>query len=326
MSEITGASATGSFKKLEEQNRYEISYQPTIKGRHQLHISIEGQHIRESPSYPAVTSSITSIGTLIHTIAAGVSLPWGIAINHEGEIVVSERDSGHISTYTPSGRKVQTIFTNGLQLFGIALDREGNFIVGEDTNNSIRKYSPEGLLLASVGTSGRDQLQFSQPWGIAINPKNDKIYVTDYGNKRIQVLNSDLTFSASFGKHGDGKGQFLGPSGVTCDSAGKVYVAEDANHRIQVFTAEGKFLRMFGKPGNCPGELHEPISIALDPSDKLLYISEACNRRISVFTCEGRFVTSSGEGVWELYPRGLAVDNCGVVYVCCGRNDCIQVL
>ena len=175
VSEITGASATGSFKKLEEQNRYEISYQPTIKGRHQLHISIEGQHIRESPFYPAVTSSITSIGPLIHTIAAGVSLPWGIASNHKGEIVVSERDSGHISTYTPSGRKVQTIFTNGLQLFGIALDREGNFIVGEDTNNSIRKYSPEGLLLASVGTSGRDQLQFSQPWGIAINPKNDKI-------------------------------------------------------------------------------------------------------------------------------------------------------
>ena len=213
VSDLTGATATGSFKKLEGQNRYEISYQPAIKGRHQLHISIQGQPIRESPFHPAVTSSVMNLGAPIHTIA-GFDEPWGIAINHKGEIVVSERGSGHISTYTPSGKKLRTIDLEGLQLFGLTLDREGNIIVGEDTNNSIRKYSPEGQLLASVGTRGTRPLQFHAPRDIAINTRNNKVYVADCNNHRIQVLNSDLSFSTTFGKQGKDKGQFDSPSGL----------------------------------------------------------------------------------------------------------------
>ena len=139
VSDLTGAEVTGSFKKLEGQNRYEISYQPTIKGRHQLHISIQGQHIRQSPFHIAVTSSIMNLGAPIHTVA-GLQHPWCVAINHKGEIVVSERGSGHISTYTPSsGKKIQTIHLKGCKLLALTLDREGNILVGEDTNNSIRK-------------------------------------------------------------------------------------------------------------------------------------------------------------------------------------------
>ena len=317
VSDLTGATATGRFKKLKGQNRYEISYQPTIKGRHQLHISIEGQPIRESPFHPAVTSSIMNLGAPIHTIA-GVEAPLGLAINHEGEIVVSERGSDHISTYTPSGKKIQTIDLKGLKLFGLTLDREGNIIVGEETNNSIRKYSPKGQLLASVGTRGTGPLQFKDPRDFAFSTRNNKVYVADCANHRVQVLNSksDLTFSTTFGKQGEDKGQFNFPSGITCDSAGNVYVADCCNHRVQVFTAEGKFLRMFGKYGKGRGELHWPMNIALDPSSKHVYISESNNHRISVFTCEGQFVTSFRADVARFAPRGLAVDNCGVVYVC----------
>ena len=122
VSDLTGAEVTGSFKKLEGQNRYEISYQPTFKGRHQLHISIQGQPIRGSPFCPTVTSSIMNLDAPIHTFA-GVQCPWGIAINHKGEIVVSELDSGHISTYTPSGKKSRTINLKGCRPLGLTLDR-----------------------------------------------------------------------------------------------------------------------------------------------------------------------------------------------------------
>ena len=320
VSDLSGATATGSFKKLERQNRYEISYQPTTKGRHQLHISIQGQPITGSPFHPAVTSFIMNLEAPIHTIA-GVQHPWGVAINHKGEIVVSERGSGHVSTYTPSGKKIQTIDLKGLKPRGLTLDREGNIIVGEETNNSIRKYSTEGQLLASVGTKGTGPLQFDSPSDIAINTRNNKVYVADWGNHRIQVLNSDLTFSTTIGKYGKDKGQFHFPYGVTCDSAGNVYVAEFSNFRVQVFSVKGKFLRMFGKRGKGKGELNCPIGIALDPSSKHVYISESGNHRISVFTCEGQFVTSfradvEKRAIERFKPRGLAVDNCGVVYVC----------
>ena len=142
------------------------------------------------------------------------------------------------------------------------------------------------------------------------------MYVADTRNHCIQVLNSDLTFSATFGNYGEDQGQFGFPSAITCDSAGNVYVADTGNHRVQVFTAEGKFLRMFGKYSKGRGELVHHIGIALDPSSKHVYISDSGNHRISVFTCEGQFVTSFGADIEWFNPSGLAVDNSGVVYVC----------
>ena len=53
--------------------------------------------------------------------------------------------------------------------------------------------------------------------------------VDDY-NYRVQVLNSDLTFSSSFGVPGSGKGQFDHPRGIACNSSGNVYVADHMNY------------------------------------------------------------------------------------------------
>ena len=281
VSDLTGAEVTGSFKKLEGQNRYEISYQPTIKGRHQLHISIQGQHIRGSPFHLAVTSSIMNLGAPIH-IVAGLQHPWGVAIN-KGEILVSERGSD-----PPSGKKIQTIHLKGCKLLVLTLDRVGNILVGEDTNNSIRKYSPEGQLLASASTKGSGQQQLKGPHDITVNSKNNKVYVADCNNHRIQILNSDFTFSATLGKKGHVKGQFSYPAAVTCDSAGNVYVADSGNSRIQAFTADGKFLRMFESSGSGRGELDWPSGIALDQNSEHVYISEYKNHRISVFTQTSR--------------------------------------
>ena len=207
-------------------------------------------------------------------------------------------------------------------LLGLTCDGDGNIVVGEDKKHSIRRYSPEGKLLASVGSQGTGQLQYYFPCDIAFNTTNKKVYVADCGNHRIQVLNSDFTFSAAFGECGQDKGQFQCPCGITCDSAGNVYVADRINNRIQVFTTEGEILRMFGQEGKGRGELKWPQGIALDPSNNHVFVSEWLNNRISEFTVEGQFVASfdCGFGPW-----GLAVDNCGVVYVCNRSGNCIQL-
>ena len=248
--------------------------------------------------------------------------PFGI-VNYNGEIVVSQiggRD--HISVYSPSGKKIRTIRVSGLggllgdgsgNLLGLTCDGDGNIILGEDKKHSIKRYSPEGKLLASVGSQGTGQLRFQCPCDIAFNTTNKKVYVADCYNHRIQVLNSDFTFSAAFGECGQDKGQFQHPNSITCDNAGNVYVSDRMNHRIQVFTAEGEFLRMFGQEGSERGELNWPKGLALDPFNDHVFVGEVLNNRISVFTAEGQFVTSFDCGYC---PYGLAVDDCGVVYVC----------
>ena len=326
VSELTGTTARGSVERR-GQSQYEVSYQPTIKGRHQLHFKVMGEHIRGSPQRVAVNKSPDEkLGTPFKTIDMLNNNPWGIALNQSGEVVVA---SECVSVFSPSGDKVLSFGTKGygqgqfMYPSGVAVDGDGNILVADNDNHRIQKFTPEGQFLTAVGTEGSGPLQFNQVRDIAINTSNNKVYVVDNRNHRIQVLNSDLTFSNTFGKCGKNKGEFNYPSAIACDSTGNVYVADGANNRIQVFTSTGKFLRMFGSRREGDEELNWPRGIALDVQDKV-YVSDD-NHHISVFTSKGQFVMSFGSkgrrpGEFDS-PYGLAVDSNGVVYVC-DRDNC----
>ena len=81
-----------------------ISYQPTHRGRHQLHVKVGGVPIRGSP-FDVVT--FQNLGTPIKTIG-GVNRPWGVAVNQRGEIIVAEQGGNCISIFSPSGEKIRT--------------------------------------------------------------------------------------------------------------------------------------------------------------------------------------------------------------------------
>ena len=338
VSKITGTRVSCSVERR-GQSQYEISYQPTIKGRHQLHIKMEDQHIRGSPFSVAVKSPVERFGTPILTID-GMWRPWGVAINQRGEVVVTERGRHCVSVFSPSGGKLQSFGTRGSgqgqfnEPCGVAVDGEGNILVADNGNHRIQKFTAEGQFLEAVGTKGHGPLQLNNPSGIAFNAVNSKVYVTEWENCRCHILNSDLTFFSTFGKQGS-EGQFdhryttqNSPTGIACDSTGKVYVADNWNHRIQVFTGDGEFLMKFGKRGFWRGELHTPAGIAVDTSD-MVYVIELGNHCISVFTSEGHYVTSfgrKGKGPGQfMFPTDLAIDN-GVVYVCDHYNKCVQLM
>ena len=331
VSEITGTRASCSVERRVSQ--YEISYQPTIKGRHQFHVKVEGQHVRGSPFSVAVKSPVEKLGTPILAIG-GLDEPRGVAINKMGEVVVTEEDKHCVSVFSSHGVKLRSFGTPGSghgqfnYPSGVAVDGEGNILVVDGGNHRIQKFTSEGQFFTSVGTKGSGPLQFHYPSDIALNASINKVYVLNEGSHHVQVLNSDLTFSSIFGKEGSGKGQFIYPRGIACDSTGKVYVADTRNHRIQVFTAEGKFLRMFGRRGQSKGQLSYPSGIAIDTSDSV-YVSDLDNHRVSVFTTEGQSVLSfgkKGKGLGEFNcPFGLAVDDSGVVYVCDCNNSRVQV-
>ena len=51
------------------------------------------------------------------------------------------------------------------------------------------------------------------------------LYVSDWGNDRVQVFTRDGQFVRSFGKKGSGQGELNGPRGV-CVDADYVYVVD----------------------------------------------------------------------------------------------------
>ena len=334
MSETTGEKKDCSVKKTGD-SRYEISYQPASRGRHQLHIKVEGDHIKGSPFSVTV---IRNFDTPIKTIC-NVRGPHGVAVTHNGEIVVAERNAHSVSIFSPTGEKLRSIGSNFeaskdgelTKPSGVVVEDDGNILVADSSTNSVQRFTRSGRVIGGVGKRGNHSLEFANPIGIALHPHNKTIHIVDNNNHRIQVLSRDMTFLHSFGgklRSAGSKKQFYYPWDLTIDSSGKMYVADCSNHCIQVLSEDGKFQRRFGEKGGGPGQLCNPKSITIDRYN-VIYVTEGGNHRVSVFTCEGKFLTSfgsqgSGPGQFE-GPCGIAVDRNGVVYVSDTDNNRLQL-
>ena len=323
-----GSSRVRGEARRVRDGKHEISYCARKRGRHYLHIRLENQHIPGSP-YPL--SVITAAPT---SIISGLSGPWGLAVNKDGEVLVVEHSRHCVSIFSVSGGSRKSFGSRGLGPdrlncpYGVAISATGDILVTESWNHRVHVFSPDGKSVKCVGTRGSRSLQFNYPVGIAVHPQSSKIYVTEHKNHRVQILSEDLTFYKVFGSRGSDEGHFKDPSDIGFDSSGNVYVADAGNHRIQVFTADGEYIQQFGNKGSGEGELNGPKGIAVDSND-MVYITESVNHRISIFTREGKFLRSFGSqgkrpGQFK-YPSGITVSNYGVLYVSDYYCGCVQV-
>ena len=193
VSEITDSRVIGSVERR-GQNQYEIGYEPTVKGRHQFHVKVKGQHIRGSPFSVAVKLPVEKLGNPILTMDK-LKRPWGVVVNQRGEVVVTEHDGHCVSVFSQCGKKLRSFGTEGSgrgHPHGVAVDSEGNILVADTYNHRILKFTTTGKFLTAVGTKGSGPLQFNLPSNVTLNATNNKVYVVDHSNHCVQVLNSDL--------------------------------------------------------------------------------------------------------------------------------------
>ena len=118
--------------------------------------------------------------------------------------------------------------------------------------------------------------ELNHPRGLAVNPTNGHIYISEFNNARISEYTAWGLFVKSWGWGvangvaepqtcgppepeadpdpslcrsgiaGSGEGQLNTPVGLSVDPLGNVYVFELGNLRVQKFSPDGKFLLMFG--------------------------------------------------------------------------------
>ncbi len=161
-SDITGTRARNSVERR-GQSQYEISYQPTIKGRHQLHIKVEGHHIRGNPFPFSAKSPGEKFGAPILTIGK-VEQPEGVAINQRGEVVVTVYSGHCVNVFTSSGERLRSFGTHGSGLgqfqcpCGVAVDGEENVLVADSINHHVQKFTAQGDFLTAVKVVGLSSL------------------------------------------------------------------------------------------------------------------------------------------------------------------------
>ena len=316
---------------VKQQNgQHKINYRPVKRGKHELHLTVDGNPVRGSPFPIAVTPSAQSLNKPVRVVR-GLDYPRGTAINSKGQMIIAEGVG--VSVLTPEGEKIRTFGTQGSgngqlsSAWGVTVDKWDNIYVADSYNHRVQKFSPEGEFTAAVGGRGSNQLQFNLPVGIVYNHRDNNLYVADQCNNRIQVLTTDLKFVRSFGAQGSGNGQFQSPLNIAFDDANHLYVTDNSNHRVQVLTTEGQFLRTFSQKANGQ-KVNCPWTIAIDSSNTV-YVSENGPHCVSVFTSQGDYITTFGgygseEGQFkDIY--GLSINNSNSIIASDFNNGRLQI-
>ena len=112
---------TGSVSRpkieVKDAGRYDIYYTPTVRGRHELSISAYGQPVPGSPFTMTVYMSPAQLDKP-DKIWGGVTMPFSVAVNSVGEIIVAESD-GDIVVFEREGKRLRSIERSKHQVEGL---------------------------------------------------------------------------------------------------------------------------------------------------------------------------------------------------------------
>ena len=190
------------------------------------------------------------------------------------------------------------------------------YVDAETAPTYVKQWGSEGLQTTGL---------FSFPQDLALDSAGN-VYVTDYGNRRIQKFDNDGNFLQTWGTKGSGNGQFQVPSGIAIGND-FVYVVDNDLNRVQKFDTSGKYITQWGSKGTESGQFLLPQNLAVDPNGDV-YVVDTGNSKIQKFSADGKFLLSwgsSGQGNGQfLNPRGVAADSHGSIYVSDSGNYRIQ--
>jgi len=260
----------------------------------------------------------------------GFAFGHGVRVDKDDNVWVVDKGSNMVMKFNPTGR-ITMVFgrkeeatddhhypdrTKGTtpvdgmfnQPTDVAWDSNGNIYISDGyVNSRIAKYDNSGMWVKTWGQRGYAPGEFNIPHNIAIDYQN-RIYVADRANGRIQVFDTDGKFLKEIILNvpaPPGAKPMLGyqqpppanaPPGsiltyrpgapaAICIPPGRsdvMFVGDLYPARIYKITLDGKVLGAFGKAGKLPGQISGIHGLAC-PSENVVYTAEFINWRSQKF-------------------------------------------
>lgn len=184
----------------------------------------------------------------------------------------------------------------------IVVSAQGTIFVIDADQNKIFRFIKTGDPPLSIGGFGWSATTFDRPTGIATDGVN--VYVSDYGNHRIQQFDRNLNFISSFATRDTSESslRFGYPLDVAISDIGDFFILDGENLRVLKFNLPYNFVRSFGDINEKNGKLNTPLRLAT--SGSRVFVGE--RDRILLFDYFGNYMESIGHGAIDTL-EGLAV-------------------
>jgi DNA-binding beta-propeller fold protein YncE len=189
--------------------------------------------------------------------------------------------------------------------------------VADYGNDRIVKFGPTGNAITSWGSSGGADGQFRRPYGVDVDV-NNRIYVADSTNHRVQIFSSTGTFIAKYGQapptqqSAPADGQFAMLRRVAVQpgvSHPDIYLADLWGYRVSRVSQDAasppnfSYDRTYGNKPPTDGAFNEPSGITFGAGH--MYIADAVNQRMDAFDP----ITNAYQFKWG--ERGWGADQLG---------------
>ena len=270
---------------------YRIQYTPTVRGRHNLSVLVDGQDIPGSPFSVMVSIPPAKLAEPVKKLQISCRC-YGIVVNSRGELVAIT-DKGVVVIGWNGQIQRTLVQPSSLKSYAcsIAIDKFDAIYCA--SANQLLRYNQRGVVDVK-------QVDISCT---ALRVVGDEL-ITCNGRNTIKIYDRDLNYVRSIEYRA-----FSRFRDVSSDSQGNLYAAAlDMWHRsgIAVFSNAGNYLRSFGM-----GSFKQLQSLCV--SGQYVYVIDNQSECIHVFTTAGDCVTSIAHNVQS--PTCLCVDNDEFVWV-----------
>lgn len=192
--------------------------------------------------------------------------PSGMASDKDGSIYVADRDHHCVKKFSILGKFVTKIGTGKAGSTtaelnsprGLVVSTQDMLYIADGLNHRIQVFETRGdkcKFKLTVGSFGSDPGQFNVPCAAALNSTEDKLFVSDNKNNRIQIFNAEQGMFLYHIVHDDI--QF--PHGISCNKDNHLLICSSGKSCVLVCREDGTVVanikgtvdgeERFGTPG-----------------------------------------------------------------------------
>ena len=216
----------------------------------------------------AGNGSTTDSGDGGPATSAGISGPWGVAVDASGNVYIADYSGQRIREVVKATGNIITVAGNGTGGYsgdggpatsaelsgpdGVAVDAAGNLFIADSNNQRIREVvKATGIIITFAGTGAAGYsgdngpataAMLHSPTGVAVDASGN-VYIADAQNNRVREVVAatgniiTVAGSGTFGYAGDG-----GPAtsaklgsvyGLAVDQGGDLFLADTTNNAVR---------------------------------------------------------------------------------------------